>query len=151
MKIREYIEKIGENKKIEDMKKLGDMLTELIYMTKESHPEIYQKYKMCLYEMAYGKVLTKEMAEEWVKSMKPMAKWDFETTSAVKNQYGINNIDDISFYVVMNMLYSDMSNVLGTGDDEESLSNYIQATQDWLNDEDIGKDKLYDYWRYVAK
>ena len=53
MKIREYIDKIGEKKNSEDMEKLGDILAELIYMTKESHPELYEKYKMELYEMAY--------------------------------------------------------------------------------------------------
>ena len=53
MKIREYIAKIGENKNVEDMQELGDMLAEIIYMTKESHPELYEKYKMELYEMAY--------------------------------------------------------------------------------------------------
>ena len=79
-----------------------------------------------------------------------MAKWDYGTTSAVKKQYGITNIDDTSFYVVMNMLYSDMNNILGTGDDAESLKKYVNATIDWLNDEDIGKDKLYNYWKYVA-
>lgn len=151
MKIREYIEKIGENKKVEDMQELGDMLADIIYSTKESHPELYEKYKMKLYEMAYGKVLTKEMAENWVKDMKPMAKWDYDTTSAVKKQFGIEDIDDISFYVVMNMLYSDMSNVLGNGETEESLSAYIHATKDWLYDEDVSKNKLYDYWRYVVK
>lgn len=151
MKIREYIDKIGEKKNPEDMEKLGDMLADIIYSTKESHPEIYNKYKMCLYEMAYGKMLTKEMAEEWVKDMKPMAKWDYDITTVVKQQRGINDIDDVSFYVVMNMLYSDMKNLLGDGETEESLNNYIQATIDWLKDEDIGKDKLYDYWRYVAK
>ena len=151
MKIREYINKIGEKKNAEDMQKLGDMLADIIYSTKETHPEIYNKYKMCLYEMAYGKVLTKEMAEDWVKDMKPMAKWDFDTTTAVKKQYGINDIDDVSFYVVMNMLYSDMKNLLGDGDSQESVDNYVQATKDWLNDEDIGRDKLYDYWKYVAK
>lgn len=70
---------------------------------------------------------------------------------AVKKQYGLTAIDDVSFYVVMNMLYSDMSNVLGSGDDTESVSRYVQATRDWLNDEDVGKDKLYNYWKYVAK
>jgi len=151
MEIRKYIDKIGENKKPEDMRKLGDMLAELIYMTRDSHPEIFEEKKMCLYEMAYGKVLTKEMAEEWVEDMKPSAKWDFDTTTAVKKQYGISNIDDISFYVVMNMLYSDMGNILGDGETEESLENYINATKDWLNDEDIGKDKLYRYWKYIYK
>ena len=151
MKVREYITKIGENKKIEDMKELGDMLADIIYDTKESHPELYEKYKMKLYEMANGKHLTKEMAEEWVEHMKPEAKWDYDTTTAVKNQNGINDIDDVSFYVVMNMLYSDMSNVLGDGETEESVGYYIQATKDWLKDEDVGKDKLYNYWKYVIK
>ena len=151
MEIREWISKIGENKKIEDMQKLGDMLAELIYMTKDSHPEIYEKYKMCIYEIAFGKVLTKEMAEKWVQEMKPMAKWDYDTTTAVKKQYGITDIDDVSFFVVMNMLYSDLSNVLGNGDTPESLEKYITATKDWLQDSDVDKDKLYNYWRYVAK
>lgn len=150
MSIRDYIDRIGENKKPEDMNKLGDMLADIIDMTKDSHPEIYEKYKMCLYEMAYGKVLTKEMAEKWVKNMEPPYKWDFETTSSVRKSYGLNDVDDISFYVVMNMLYSDMSNVLGSGDDEESLQKYIQATRSWLNDKDVGKEKLYNYWKYVV-
>ena len=133
------------------MKELGDMLAEVIYDMKESHPEIYEKYKMKLYEMAYGKVLTKSMAEHWVGDMKPNAKWDYETTTEVKKQYGITDIDDVSFYVVMNMMYSDMSNVLGDGETEESISNYIQATKDWLKDEDVEENKLYNYWKYVVK
>lgn len=59
MKIREYIDKIGENKKPEDMQKLGDMLAEIIYSMKESHHEEYEKYKMKLYEMAYRKSIDK--------------------------------------------------------------------------------------------
>ena len=51
----------------------------------------------------------------------------------------------------MNMLYSDMSNVLGTGDTEESLRKYIEATRDWLNDPDAEECKLYNYWKYVVR
>ena len=150
MEVREYIDKIGENKNPEDMEKLGDMLAELIDMTEESHPELYEKYSTCLYEMAYGKVLTREMAEEWVGNMNPAGKWDFDTTTTVKNQYGLSTIDDISFYTVMNMLYSDMNVVLGNGDTKESLDKYVQATKAWLNDEDVGSDKLFNYWKYIA-
>ena len=149
MKVREYIKKIGEKRSLEDMIELGDMLAEIICSMKETHPELYEDYKMDLYEMAYGKVLTKEMAEEWVKSMTPSAKWDFDTTTLVKRQRGID-IDDVSFYSVMNMLYSDMSNVLGDGESEESLSRYIQATKDWLNDSDVAECKLYNYWKYIV-
>lgn len=153
MKIREYIKKIVENKKIEDMSKLGDMLADIIYSMKEGHPEAYEKYKMELYTMAYGKTLTREMADEWVDNMKPRAKWDYDTTSTVRRQYGINDIDDISFYVVMNMLQSDLSNVLGESDSQEGVRKYVQATRDWLKDEDVKSpnEKLYNYWRYIIK
>ena len=149
MEIRKNINKIGENKKTEDMQKMGDMLADLIYMTKDSHPEIFEKYSIEIYEMANGKVLTEKMAKEWVSEMNPPAKWSMEQTSAVKRQYGISSISDIDFYVVMNMMYSDMSGVLGSGDDSESLNAYVNATKAWLLDEDASPDKLYNYWKYV--
>jgi hypothetical protein len=148
--VKKYIEAIVSNGKKEDMDALSTMLQDVLYEIKNYDYDKYCDYKMELYEMAYGKTLTKEMAEKWVESMQPMAKWDYETTTAVKKQQGITSVDDISFYVVMNMLYSDMNNILGSGDDAESLGKYINATLDWLNDEDIGKDKLYNYWKYVA-
>lgn len=153
MKIREYISKIGENKKIEDMQKLGDMLADIIYDMKESHHELYEKYKMELYIMANGKVLTDDMKREWVKEMKPMAKWTEEEVKSVVSQYGIK-VPYMSAYVILNMLYSDMKNALGSGDDEESLKRYLQATNDWYFDEDSkvdGEEKLFNYKFYVVK
>ena len=95
MKIREYIKKIGENKKIEDMQELGDMLADIIYSTKESHHDLYEKYKMKLYKMAYGEVLTEDMAKDIVHEMKPSGEhWSIDQTSEVKKQYGLNNISD---------------------------------------------------------
>ena len=91
------------------------------------------------------------MAEKWVESMTPPYKWSYETTNRVREQKGITDIDDISFYVVMNMLYSDMSDVLGSGDDDISLNTYIEATRDWLDDIDAEENKLYRYWKYVIK
>lgn len=153
MKIREYISKIGENKKIEDMQELGDMLADIIYNMKESHHELYEKYKMELYIMANGKVLTDDMKREWVKEMKPMAKWTEEEVKSVVSQYGIK-VPYMSAYVILNMLYSDMKNALGSGDDEESLKRYLQATNDWYFDEDSkvdGEEKLFNYKFYVVK
>ena len=135
MKVRQYIEKIGENKKVEDMKELGDMLADIIYSTKESHPEMYEKYKMKLYIMANGKVLTDDMKREWVAEMKPMAKWTEEEVKSVVEQYGIK-VPYMSAFVIINMLYSDMKNAFGDGNDEESLKRYLQGTNDWYFDED---------------
>ena len=147
MKIREYIAKIGENKNIEDMEKLGDMLADIIYDTKESHPEIYEKYKMCLYEMAYGKVLTEDMAENIVHKMKPDGEhWNIETTTSVKQQYGLNNISDVDFYVVMNMAYNDYKDVFG--DDTEMYVKYSKA---FILDEDAKEGKVFTYFMEIPK
>ena len=151
MKVREYISKIAEGKDIEEMEQLGDVLEDTLLKLKRYDEDEYEDMEICLYEMAYGKTLTREMADEWVESMEPTYKWDFATTSTVRKQHNVADIDDISFYVVMNMLHSDMADVLGTGDDVESINTYIQATRDWLKDEDVAEDKLYNYWRYVVQ
>lgn len=147
MKIREYIEQIVANGNKESMEELSEMLDEAIIKLKVYDEKCYEKYKMKLYELAYGKVLNEDMAKEWVESMKPQAKWTMQETNNALNGTGI---DTLKGYVVMNMLYSDMSNVLGDGNTQESIDKYIRATADWLNDEDVGQDKLYDYWRYVV-
>lgn len=152
MKIREYIEKIGENKKPEDMRKLGNMLAEIIYSMKDSHPEIFKTYKMELYEMAYGKVLTKEMAEEIVSKMKPFGEyWDFETTTVVKNKVGIKDISDIDFYVVMNSKYNDNKDTVESfvDTDEKQLEMYISLTKDFVLDTDAKEGKVYTYFMEI--
>ena len=145
--IRKYIEKIGENRNTEDMKRLGDMLTELVCMTKESHPEIYNKYKTELYEMAYGKVLNEDMAEEWVSKMNPKAKWSMDQVKEVISEYD-TKVPLLPAYVIMNMLYSDMRYSLG-----EDVKTYVQATNDWYFDEDASnteESKLYNYYKYIV-
>lgn len=146
----EYLETIIKKGNNEDMVELAKVFDKAMDYIKESDTEKYEKLEMKMHEIVYGKVITEDMAKEWVSSMRPVAKWTMEDTNAVIKQYGLN-IDPIQFYVVMNMLYSDMKNVLGSGDDEESLEKYVEATKDWLNDDDVGKDKLYDYYKYVIK
>lgn len=147
MQIRKYIDKIGENKKPEDMQELGDMLAELIYMTKESHPDIYEKYKMKLYVMAYGKVLTKDMAEDIVHKMKPAGEhWNIETTNSVKAQYGLNNISDVDFYIVMNMAWNDYKDIFG-----EELEMYVNYSKAFIEDEDAKKGKVFIYFTKIPE
>lgn len=115
-----------------------------MYKLKDYNEKCFNKYKTHLYEMAYGKVLNMDMAEDWVESMTPPAKWTFEETSAVKRQYGLQDISDIDFYVVMNMLYSDMHEMYG-----EDVDRYVRATKLWLNDPDAKEGKLYNYRKYI--
>lgn len=142
--IHKYIEKIVENNRQEDMQELSEILEDVMYKLKDYNEKCFNKYKTHLYEMAYGKVLNMDMAEDWVESMTPPAKWTFEETSAVKRQYGLQDISDIDFYVVMNMLYSDMHEMYG-----EDVDRYVRATKLWLNDPDAKEGKLYNYRKYI--
>lgn len=146
--ISKYIEKIVENDNEKDMRKLSKMLSEVLYELKDYDMESFEKYKMCLYEMAYGKVLTDEVKQEWVYSMKPKAKWDMSDIDNVLKEYDIS-VPKMSLYVIMNMLYSDFKSVLG-----EDVKSYIQASSDWYYDEDIQNTeeaKLYNYYKYIVK
>ena len=85
--------------------------------------------------------------------MKPKAKWTEEQVKSVVEQYGVK-VPYMSAYVIINMLYSDMQNSFGTGDDEESLKRYLQGINDWYFDEDAkvdGEEKLFNYKFYVVK
>jgi hypothetical protein len=60
----------------------------------------------------------------------------------------------LSAYVIMNMKYSDEKKALGTGDDEESLMRYIEATKGFYNDPDAtksGEEKLFEYYFHIVK
>ena len=89
MHIKEYLKKIVEDGDRKEMEELSNILDEVIYILKDYDYDTYCHYKMKLYEMAYGKVLTMEMAEEWVKEMQPMAKWTYDETTNVLNDYGL--------------------------------------------------------------
>ena len=140
--IRKYIEKIGQNRNVEDMYKLGDMLCDLIYDTKESHPEIYKKYKTKLMGMAYNYQIDDELAHEIVENMKPFGeKWSMEEVASVLKG-DTHNLDEM--YVVLNSMFNDYSNVLG----DEDTELYIKMAHAWLDDLD-GKE--HKFWKYFVK
>ena len=147
MKIKEYIEKIVENGKPEDMKELSDMLDEAIIKVKITEPECYKKYKMKLMGMAYGYKFDKDMAEEIVESMRPLSQyWDIETTSKVRKDYGIN-ADDCDFYIVMNSLVNDYYKII----DKTDVETYAKMANAFINDEDAIKNKVWVYYTRIPK
>ena len=144
--IRKYIEKIGEKRNVEDMEALGDILADLIEDMKEEHYDLYKDYKLDLYEMAYGKKISEDMADKWVKEMKPVGiHWTMEETTNAMNDLGYS-FNEIDFYVVANMMYNDYYNLVK---EDETLA--LKLASDWLNDEDAKEDKLYCYWKHVIK
>lgn len=142
--IKKYIQKIVDNNKPEDMEKLSDMLVEIIYKMKEPHYETYKHYKMCLYEMAYGKVISDEMREEIVERIGEH--WTLEQTEQVKKDYGYSDIPVNEFNLVMNMAYSDYKDVF-----EDNLDLYAKFSKAFIKDEDAKEGKVFTYFNEIPK
>lgn len=144
--IRQYINRIGESNDTNKMNRLGDMLEELLYSLKETHYELYKKYKEELYELAYGKKINKEVAEKWVSEMKPVGEhWTIDDTNNAMANLNYNS-DPVDFYVVSNMMYNDYNDLV-----KENEELALKLAYDWLNDVDAKEDKLYCYWKHIIK
>lgn len=144
MKIKSYIDKIVENGKDEDMEKLSEMLVEIIYKLKESHYDMYKHYKMCLYELAYGKTISDEMREEIVERIGEH--WTLAETETVRSKYGYSDILPNEFNLVMNMAYSDYSDVFG-----DNLDLYAKFSKAFIKDDDAKEGKVYIYFNQIPK
>jgi len=143
--IEELIKKIIDDGRIDNMHELSDILDETMEHLKHCDEDMYKKYEMKLYGMAYGNILNKQMAEKIVSNMRPYRmKWDMRETQRLQEEYGIDNIRDIDFFVVMNSAYNDYNDLFG--DDVES---YIKFTVDFIQDEDAKEDKVFIYFTEI--
>lgn len=154
MEIEDYIEKIIKDGDINEMEKLSEILEDVLEVLEEYDEEIYKKYEMCLYKMAYGNVLTKEMAEEIVSKMKPFGKkWSLEETKRVQEQFGLDNIRPVDFFIVLNSKFNDDRDTVEkfTHNPEEELDMYVSLTRDFIMDEDAKPDKIFLYYTVVPQ
>lgn len=125
------------------------------------HKDYAYIYKM-LYEKAYGNTLTKEVAEEWVASMdvtdgsgrETGMKYPMDKTTEYGNSVSVdwNKIDKVSWYVAMNMAYSDQYAVAKRyGHEDDPVYFAMVAKADWVDDHDVkGKSLISYYFKYVA-
>lgn len=144
--IEDMINRIVENGKNEDMEELSEILDTTINKLKTYDEKCYDKMYMKLYKMAYGEVLTEEMAHNIVSSMRPYGEhWTISDTTGVKNQYSLNDISDIDFYVVMNSAYNDYHDLFA-----ENLDYYVKYTKDFIKDEDAKENKVFKYFTIIA-
>lgn len=154
MDTEEYIERIIENGKIEDMEELSDMLEDTMEIVKNYDKECYEEFTMKLYKMAYGNVLNEEMAEEIVHKMRPYGmKWSIEETTNVQNQFGLDNIRPVDFFVVINSKFNDDKDTVErfARNPEEELEMYVSLTRDFIMDEDAKSDKIFLYYTTIAE
>lgn len=147
MDIEEYIEKIIDNGKIEDMQELSEMLEDTMEIIKDYDKECYKDFEMKLYKMAYGSHLNRTMAEKIVNKMQPYGmRWSFEEAKNLQRQRGINDIDEPSFFTVINSAYNDYKDLLG-----EDVENYVRFTIDFIKDEDAKEGKVFKYFTQIVK
>lgn len=148
---KKSLEKIDLNANKEE---IIDIIEMLMCDIKDKNYELYEHICDELYETAYGKKISDEMAEKWVNALVPRAKWTKEEVESVATSSGLSQIPINCLYVLMNMLYSDNSKIYGSGDDTESIEKYIQGVKDWFFDQDLkidGEEKLYNYYKYIFK
>lgn len=147
MDIEEIIQAIVDNGRVEDMETLSDILEDTMLEIEKYDKECYDKYVMELYKMAYGNVLNKEMAEEIVSKMRPYGKrWSIEETKKLQEQYGIDNVRNSDFFVVMNSAYNDYRDLL-----DDNTEKYVKFTMDFIQDEDARPDKVFIYYTQIAE
>lgn len=98
--------------------------------------------------------MTKEMAEEWTKSMKNEdgtkgPHWTMEQTKQVMAQKGIE-CDPLEMFVILNAMYSDYCAVLKKYG-MNKMDVYVDLACAWLNDADAVPNKAAAYYQYIVK
>lgn len=147
MKIKHYIDRISDNGKKEDMIRLGEMMADVLYELKEYDEHEFEECEMELYKMAYGEVLSEEMAEEIISKMQPYhMHWSLQETKSVQQQMGMTGIRDIDFWVVMNSAYNDYRDIF-----DDDLEMYVKYSKDFIEDEDAKENKVFNYFTKIVK
>ena len=151
---RKYLEKIIEKGSPEDMECLGELMIMAMDALKDYDEELYEKIEMKMYVMAYGYVLTEDMANKIVEEMRPMGKkWGIDQTTAVKKKYELDKISDVDFYVVMNMVANDNRDTVEkfAKSEEEQLDMYVHLAKDFILDPDAKEGKVFTYFMKIPK
>ena len=147
MDAEEIIQKIVDNGRIEDMKTLSDILEDTMEELKKYDQDCFNEYMMELYKMAYGNTLNKQMAEEIGHKMKQnREKWSIDETQRIMQQYGINNVKNADFYVVINSAYNDYRDLF-----QDDIEKYVRFTMNFIQDEDAKIDKVFLYFTEIPQ
>ena len=79
--------------------------------------------------------------------MKPYGeKWSIEETQKIMQQYGINNVKNVDFYVVINSAYNDYRDLF-----QDDIEKYVRFTMNFIQDEDAKIDKVFLYFTEIPQ
>lgn len=143
--LREYM-KIIDGDKIKE-EEVYEHLWWGLCKLKVHDEEDYHKMMMKVHCVVYGSHFDEKLAKKAVAKMKNVdgstgEHWTWEQTTSVANQYGIKHYSD--WYYALNMLWSDLSNVLGG--DANTYAKMAKAM--YFDDPDMTEGKLFK--TYVA-
>lgn len=142
MEIERYIRKIVNDGDRREMEELSDILVEVVDIIKKYDEDCYDEYKKKLYKMAYGNQINEEVAKEIVREMKPAGqRWSINETEQMQRDYGLDNIEPVNFYLVMNQGFNDYRDVFG-----DNLDTYIRYAEAFICDEDAKPNKVLNYF-----
>lgn len=142
MKIERYIRKIVNDGDRQEMEELSDILVEVVDIIKKYDEDCYREYKMKLFKMAYGNEIPEEVAEDIVHKMRPEGqRWSINETEQMQRDYGLDNINPVSFFLTINMAFNDYRDVFG-----DNLDTYIRFSKAFICDEDAKPNKILNYF-----
>lgn len=147
-----YSKMLKEALNQDDYEEMEDIAEEIFEHLKEKDECKFWKMYFKLHEATYGKKLNREMAEKWVKSMKPYGEhWNKEQTDLILEKNNMS-VDPIDFYAIMNAMYNDYNKAIESENmtEEEKLNAYIKLAYYFIKDEDFGENKVYEYYKTIV-
>ena len=75
-------------------------------------------------------------------------KWSLEESKRIQEQFGLDNISPIDFFVTLNMCANDYRETVErfAENPDEELEIYVSLTKDFIMDEDAKPDKVFLYF-----
>lgn len=141
---RKLIKEIIVGKSNASMQELECITVHMIDELKEKDYDAYKRVEHKLYKLVYGEHLNEELATEWVSSMENKDGTHGEHWSKSQTDQFAGSHDKWDWYAAMNMAYSDYYNP------KFDTNNYIELANDFVDDKDVTKGKLFRYYFYVV-
>lgn len=146
-KYLEIMELVASDREKQEM--LKEIVCDTIEKMKMYCPEEFYSTIYKIHCVAYGPHFDESLARKAVSRMKNVdgsigEHWSMEQTDTIAKQEKINHKED--FYYVVNMLYSDFSEVLGS-----DASTYIKMAKAYINDPDASDGKPFKLWLAQTK
>lgn len=128
------------------MKRFFTAVIEAIKEMEDRDEEAYYKSYFTVHESIFGKHFSEELAKKAVDEMDNAdgttgEHWSLQQTNSLLTSQNLS-YNKYDFYYVVNMLYSDFSNVLGN-----DASMYLKMAKAYMDDPDASEDKAYCMWK----